>query len=173
MLIMASPHLEKVLEEVVAATRAQKTFHQDVKEALNEIRVNKSSFSLFERPLVDKDQYMDKSQTHTSVYFRDSDVLVGFLADTDATFIFKTNCHSFPVTLKAGEFQLAWKGEGIIPMIRLAFHDAWIEKLQGSVRRICALLDNDERRELCHLSLYPLGAEYSTSSGMISKRLPS
>lgn len=113
---------------------------------------------------------MEKSQTRNDFYFRDSDVLVGFLADTDATFIFKTNYHSFPVTLKAGEFKLAWKGEDIIPMIRIVFHDISIEELQGSVRCIWACLDNDERRELCRLSSYPLGTECITEFGMICKR---
>lgn len=170
--LSASQHLQKVLEHVMIAARNQKTFHQGCQAALEEINSKKVYFSLFETQLVDKDEYKDTTSRKV-VHFRDSDVTVGFLADTKASFILCAGSPRepirLPVTLEAGEFQLAWQNETLIPTIRFAFHDVWVESLQGSVRRISALLGCDERRELVQLRSLPLGKDAITAWGMVGR----
>lgn len=166
---MASKHLQKVLEDVITAASTQTISNNSVHECIQDLVDGKAKFfSLFKTPLIDNTYPKDNHQKYFNIVnFRDCDVIVGFLAETDASFTLHAGPFSLPVSLKAGELKLAWRGEAPIPNIRFAFHQVWVEDLKGSVVRISACLDSDERRELAQLRSLPLGSEYITASGMV------
>jgi hypothetical protein len=127
---------------------------------------------LFETPLVTDPK---TGRAFNSSTLRDCDVIIGFVADTDASFTLAAQCGAdekfrFPVTMRAGEFQLAWRNEAPFPLIRLVYHTLWIEDLKGGVRRIGACLGTDERREMAQRVSMPLGADWYTAIGMLGQK---
>lgn len=171
--------LEQFLDELGAAgaeaVKANAIVHRSNDAAIQEL-ISKSKdnlpFSLFETPLETDPK---TGRAFNSSTLRDCDVIIGFVADTDASFtlvvtIDRDNTTRFPVTLKAGEFQLAWRNEAPFPLIRLVYHDLWIEDLKGSVRRVSACLDTDIRRRMAQTRAVALGSEWFTSSGMLGTR---
>jgi hypothetical protein len=129
--------------------------------------VEKDTFTLFHSPLPDK---------VTSRYlYRDCDILVGFIADTDASFTmviayYNEELVRIPFTLKQGEFQFAWKGKEFIPAVHLTYQDFWIEDLKGSVRRVCCILSCERRWELAKRNAFVLDENWSLQQGFFHRR---
>lgn len=161
---MMSSRLEKILTDVLDMSQKQNAFHTTYDHALEDLVKNTNVFSLFETPIVEKQE----------LGVRCADVLVGFIANTEASFVFCTGSKDHPVripfTLKKGEFIPAWKGESIFPISCVAYHPTWIEQLQGSVRGIYAILTHNDRKELLLSSSYSLDTDYAIIGGSLCKK---
>lgn len=146
---------------------------------------NPPSTILFDAPLVDTTQRgyrrISSNELKEETLYRDCDVLVGFIADTDATFDLVLDNDGVwdspvltvvPFRMKAGEFCLAWRDKGVLPSVRMVYHHMWVQNLQGSVRRVGMLMgDTDERRKFVQADEFPLDSDgWVSSSGMIEKK---
>lgn len=165
--------LQQVLTDISAAAKARAPMHTSVQAAIAEVvKKNPAPFSLFEAQL-DAEPKCGKWYDLNVNQKRDCDLLVGFRAITDTSFTVvagEPQHHiRIPMTIAAGEVQLAWNNEAPFPIIRLVYHDFWIENLKGEVRRIGACLPNDLRRELAQRCTMPLGSRWITSHGMVGE----
>lgn len=167
------PTFDDVLGQLPHAARVPALVHSSNKAALKRLCDDDSQpFTLFETPLAENPKTGRALDLHDT---RDADAIIGFIADTDASFTLYVEYGqgqpaAFPVTLRAGEFQLAWRNEAMIPCIRIVYHRLWIQDLKGSVRRISACLNTTHRREMAQRYVMALGPEWITCSGMIGKR---
>lgn len=95
-------------------------------------------YSFYAKPLI---------EGNLSVY-EGSDVIVGFVADTDTTFTISTSLYERRVSLKEGEFQFAFE-DGVFP--NLASMLTWniISDVYGDAYVIIANLNTPERKLLC------------------------
>jgi hypothetical protein len=155
--------LEDILEPLIKDAKEERDFYSTAREAMFHGIKEGQLYSLYAAPLTDGPHDFDLGW---------SDIVVGFIANTDAEFrIMPENCtghEGFPVTMKKGEFQLAWRGQSILPLIRLVYHRVYYKDIKGSVRIVGALLEDDMRRELVQRQIFPLDAEGSISvPGMI------
>jgi hypothetical protein len=118
---------------------------------------SKKVYTLFETHLINS----EVKDHHNRVLRNSKDILVGFIADSDASFEIvitnnlddfydnKTSLYTvFPVTMKKGDFQLAWRDKNVIPSIKIVYSNLIIRNLVGNVRMIGTHLDSIYRREL-------------------------
>jgi hypothetical protein len=160
--------LQELLAQICLSAKAQAKLYKSQLDAIYELRDNPATpFSLFELPLV-TDPVKGRAY---ELDRRDSgDVLVGFIADTDASFTLVAHAdtkHEFPVAMAAGDFQLAWRNEAPFPCIRIVYHNLYSKDLKGGVRAICACLNSPMRRELVQRNIMSLGSTWITGSGMM------
>jgi hypothetical protein len=114
-----------------------------------------------------------------NMFYHRSDAVIAFIADTDATFDVVLDNEGdwnnpilkvFHISMKAGEFRLAWRGKGVIPGVRIVHSRLWIQNLRGSVREVAVQLEQEVRRELVQRKVYALDDDWVTSVGMVQRR---
>ena len=177
-----SPVVENIIDKIRTAVNKQSTFHKTSKDALLDLSNNSLDFSLFETPLV-KDPKTNRFYNLHSL--RDADIIVGFIADTDASLTLYTNRKENTVTLKKGEIKMAWDNESlnrfiytnynkkpdnsinptVIPL-NIVHDNIWIEDVIGNVRLISAHLNTEIRKSMYESSFF-LDPEWVISCGSI------
>lgn len=168
------PTLEQLLADICGTALAQEGVYSNDDKALQALHQDPTKFyTLFQTPLRCSDAY-------DNMLYHNADLLVAFVADTDASFTFIIShgrgsqnnplYTAFPVNLKAGETRLAWRGKGPFPGIRVVFHKCWIENLKGAVRCINAFLASDPRRDFVQRKKVFLDDDgWFTAAGMIGE----
>lgn len=174
----------KELQEAI--DRAIRYAHEELwiysKKEADEL-VKKGDFKdiiMFNAPAVDETQHGYQrilSSVERHEFYRGSDILVGFLAETDATFDIMVDLgegtakqpilKTIPWRMKAGEFRLAWLGRSIFPALRVVYTTLWLQNLRGSVRLIGCHLSDILRREFVQLREYKLCDGWTTVGGIL------
>jgi hypothetical protein len=175
----APPTFDDLFPKILEDAKARRGLSTHYQDAINVLRGDAPpQYALFSAPLEDQTQYGYQRTKMGNMFYHRSDAVVGFIADTDATFDIVLDNEGywndpilkvFPVSMKAGEFRLAWRGKGIIPGIRIVHSSLWIQNLRGSVREVAVQLEQEVRRELVQRNVYALDEEWTTSAGMVSQ----
>ena len=153
-----SSRLNNVLVRICDAAKKQEHVHRSVGDALYDIISDDScDFALCEVDLDNK-------------ILRSGDIVVGFRADTDASFtIVVKDKIRIPFTMKAGEFHLAWKNKATIPGISIKDDIVLVEGVNGRVTCIMACMNIWARREMYYLCKVYLEPTWVIEHGSLHK----